>query len=259
MANNDESTTQDLRKALDLLKAGNSKAARPILVRLLKTHPELEQGWYMLSFTVQDSRKQIYALEQVLNLNPENEKARERLAKISGDAELEAEAQPAVDSSNLLDERMGSFGGSDNAAEESVSSEPDLETDQVTEIPPFKPPARPIEEEPITTPTDDYSFEEKPSRRRLLILLLLIVVVVGGSAVVYFGRNLISSDVVSPEGDETSAPVATPTEEPTERGVRQLAPTWTPTVTPLPTQTQTPTSTSTPLPTLAPITGVPET
>lgn len=263
MTKMDESSSEDLRKALELLKSGDVNAARPILVKLLKTHPELEQAWYMLSFTVQDKRKQIYALEQVLELNPENLKARQRLGKISGDDEQGDEGTQEADSGDLLSQRMGSLSVNEAVDESSELSEPDQE-EGVSERPPSKPTTRPVE--PIQAPISNYDDGEPPNRKRLLYILIVIVVVVGGIAALYFGRNILSSGGGTSEEIATSTPFEgpTPTETPTERRGGQLDPTWTPTVTPtptltpLPTATKTPTSTPTPTQTLD-ITEEPET
>jgi len=80
----DKKITNSLRQALDLIKSGKVKSARPILVEILKTNPDIEQAWYMLSFAVPNKERQIYALNQVLRINPGHEKARDRLAKLTG-------------------------------------------------------------------------------------------------------------------------------------------------------------------------------
>ena len=83
---------EKLRKALALLKEGKPKAAQPLLVSVLQEYPNTEQAWYALSYCVSDLKDQIYALEQVLRINPENEGASLRLNKFK--KQIAAQAAP---------------------------------------------------------------------------------------------------------------------------------------------------------------------
>jgi hypothetical protein len=74
-----------LRDALTLLRVGDIKAAQSILVEILNVDPNREQAWYMLSLTLQDKERQIYALQQALRLNPGNDKAQARLEMLLGE------------------------------------------------------------------------------------------------------------------------------------------------------------------------------
>jgi hypothetical protein len=78
----DQEIVNRLKKAAGLIKEGKQKNARSILVELLRDHPEVDQAWYMLSFTVPVLERQIYALEQALKANPNNDKALTRLLKL---------------------------------------------------------------------------------------------------------------------------------------------------------------------------------
>lgn len=93
----DQSIGAQLRVALKKLKAGKSQEARKILVEILKQDSEVEQAWYMLSFAVPNEERQVYALKQSLRVNPQNDKARDRYEKLTGEMYL---AQPSF-SENL--------------------------------------------------------------------------------------------------------------------------------------------------------------
>ena len=81
-----------LKNAADLLKAGNTKDARPIIIQVLRDEPENVQAWYMLSFAVPRQDKQIDALVQLLKIDPTNEKAKARLEKLGGTLPAESAA-----------------------------------------------------------------------------------------------------------------------------------------------------------------------
>ncbi|MEK6221953.1 MAG: hypothetical protein N2D54_06860 [Chloroflexota bacterium] len=81
----DSSHTNLLRQALDNIKSGKLQDARKILVELLREDSEIEQAWYMLSFSVPNLDRQVYALHQTLRINPKNQKAIERIKKLSGE------------------------------------------------------------------------------------------------------------------------------------------------------------------------------
>ncbi len=69
-----------LQYAGNLLRSGDIQAAQSILVRYLNADPNCAQGWFLLSFTLQEADHKIYALRRSLHLNPEFKEAKERLA-----------------------------------------------------------------------------------------------------------------------------------------------------------------------------------
>ena len=79
-----EDLTTTLKQAVDLLKGGQTQEAREILTAFLKSQPNSDQGWFLLSFTVVDPKQQIYCLQRALKLNPNNAHARNRFSKIQG-------------------------------------------------------------------------------------------------------------------------------------------------------------------------------
>ncbi|MBX3045374.1 MAG: hypothetical protein KF698_00095 [Anaerolineales bacterium] len=66
-----------------LLKAGQRQQALVLLSRALKANPDYTEGWWLLSFATDEHSKQVYALQRVLTLSPNNPKAFERLAALS--------------------------------------------------------------------------------------------------------------------------------------------------------------------------------
>jgi len=72
-----------LSEADDFLKAGDTQSAAAILKDILKTSPEEEEAWYLLSFAVLTRREQIVLLRQALRTNPNHTHAKDRLAKLT--------------------------------------------------------------------------------------------------------------------------------------------------------------------------------
>ena len=70
---------EELRQAANLIRTGRSAEARPVLARYVQLHPDSEQGWLLLSMVLRERAQQIDCLERVLQINPSNGLARERL------------------------------------------------------------------------------------------------------------------------------------------------------------------------------------
>lgn len=78
-------TGQDLlRQAQIYLKKGNNSQAINILALHLKDHPDSVEGWWLLSFAVPDTKRQIDCLQRILQLRPSNVQARERMDMLQG-------------------------------------------------------------------------------------------------------------------------------------------------------------------------------
>lgn len=65
-----------------------------MLSRALKADPDFTEGWWLLSFAVEERSKQIYALQRALELSPNNPKVLERLAALS--PQQARQQQPAL-------------------------------------------------------------------------------------------------------------------------------------------------------------------
>ena len=76
----DANTKQALVNAINLIKAGKNQEAVPILAGLLKTEPNLVQGWYLLGLAVDSHDRKLKAFRQALKLDPTHAKAFEQLA-----------------------------------------------------------------------------------------------------------------------------------------------------------------------------------
>lgn len=86
-------TTHQLKEAATFLRVYNMQEARSILIDLLKDDPDLEHAWYLLSLTTSDIERQKFALSQVLRINPENNKAMQKMNKLVADYRYETGPQ----------------------------------------------------------------------------------------------------------------------------------------------------------------------
>ncbi|MBN2502553.1 MAG: hypothetical protein JXB38_17360 [Anaerolineales bacterium] len=260
---------RELTQAYQLLREGKHKEARPILVRVLKDAPDNEQAWLLLSVAVSDRRRQVYALQQVLRVNPENEKALARLQKIqSGEIEKAEEASPednfeaTEDDASLLEKRI--FGWDEGYQESEQVSEGESQPEAQTAVPatmavPTQPTAEPqfeVESETKPKPRARFNIAERleflKSPRTKKILTRVGIGVGGVIGIIIIGIILLNS--IGGGGDGISIAsifLGTATPSPTI-GFRQLPPTYTPTVTIMPTETWVPTPTPTLTPTITP-------
>jgi peroxiredoxin len=71
-----------LRYAESLLREGDRRAARPVLLDFVQQYPRSARGWWMLSLAVTDQRQQIDCMERVLDIDPGYAPARARLEKL---------------------------------------------------------------------------------------------------------------------------------------------------------------------------------
>ncbi len=75
-----------IQQGMAAVKAGNKAQARDILTKAVELDDQSEQGWLWLSACVDTIEEQQICLENVLELNPANEKARKGLAAIAKQA-----------------------------------------------------------------------------------------------------------------------------------------------------------------------------
>jgi hypothetical protein len=66
----------ELQKAVELLTAGDTLAARRLLNEIVKNEPDNEQAWLWLASAVTDETRRRECLEQVTRINPDNQAAR---------------------------------------------------------------------------------------------------------------------------------------------------------------------------------------
>ncbi len=77
---------EGLLKGIALAKAGNVLEARHILSRFVRANPQSVRGWLWLAGVVETKKQQLYCLEQVLQLNPQDDVCRQILARLRSDA-----------------------------------------------------------------------------------------------------------------------------------------------------------------------------
>jgi flagellar basal body-associated protein FliL len=101
-----------LAQVYQFIQSGQASAARPVLARYLREHPDSPEGWYLLSQVLTDPGKQIESLHKALELKPDFEPARKKLDELTRPAEgfgdlpdLDAiqwpETQPEGDTSDV--------------------------------------------------------------------------------------------------------------------------------------------------------------
>jgi len=180
-----------LKEAAALIRQGNTKSARQIIISVLREDQDNFQAWYMLSFAVPVEDKQIEAVQRALLISPDNPKALERLKKLGGEplppnTEIPREAppekkvepfilekaapppQPVVPDDELLASRL--FGATDEEpqesepeVEEALLSEPEQELTPEETLQALK---QAVNQEPVTEQEIDFGevVDEPPLR-----------------------------------------------------------------------------------------------
>jgi hypothetical protein len=90
----------DLQEAINSIKTGDKKHGYRLLVEVIKNNPpreEAELAWLWMSVAVSSLEKKRQSLETVLKINPDNEVARKRLAKLDSSMQ---KTEPAPDQEN---------------------------------------------------------------------------------------------------------------------------------------------------------------
>ncbi|GAB4409405.1 MAG: hypothetical protein Kow00106_02880 [Anaerolineae bacterium] len=89
---------QRIQRALKALRAGHKDEARSILLSVVDEQEDNERAWLYLSAAVETLEEQQICLENVLSINPTNEKARQGLERVNkalrGRRSAEEPAQP---------------------------------------------------------------------------------------------------------------------------------------------------------------------
>src|SRR5690242_10916977 len=76
------SSTEDLQKAIQAARAGRKIEARNLLLQLVDVEPRNEMAWMWLAGLVDSLEDRIIACENILTINPANEKVRAYLTKL---------------------------------------------------------------------------------------------------------------------------------------------------------------------------------
>jgi len=83
-----------IQSAVELAKKGDRQGATRILSQVLQQNPKNARAWYLLSQVVDDPKKKISCLVKVLEIDPGNTQAIDRLNKLKQPAEPMPEIQP---------------------------------------------------------------------------------------------------------------------------------------------------------------------
>src|SRR5512140_930687 len=76
------SSAQVLQRAVQAARAGRKIEARDLLIELVEREPQNEMAWMWLSGLVDSLEDRIIACENVLTINPANDKVRDYLADL---------------------------------------------------------------------------------------------------------------------------------------------------------------------------------
>lgn len=82
------STSDQLQQAYRLIRDGNKTQAAAMLVPIVRAEPNNADAWWLLANAVTNADQQRRALEQVLRLRPNDEKARRMLDRMGGSASV---------------------------------------------------------------------------------------------------------------------------------------------------------------------------
>lgn len=83
---------EKLSRAIQLIKEGNKQNAGEILLELVNDEPNNELAWLWLSSCYDNEKKKLFSLSKVLEINPNNEKARiayQKLTTLVSEPDLE--------------------------------------------------------------------------------------------------------------------------------------------------------------------------
>jgi hypothetical protein len=72
-----------LSQAVKLIKLGKKKDALPLLIEIIRDNPDDANAWSWLYACVDTNEQKKYCLEQVLRINPNNQKIRDALDKLN--------------------------------------------------------------------------------------------------------------------------------------------------------------------------------
>lgn len=84
-------SSEKLQKAIALIKSGDKKSGKNLLVDIVNSDPKNETAWLWLASVVSQD-KQIFCLEKVININPNNAQAKQYLEKIKANEKIQSNA-----------------------------------------------------------------------------------------------------------------------------------------------------------------------
>ncbi|MHC1740133.1 MAG: hypothetical protein AB9897_03365 [Anaerolineaceae bacterium] len=94
--------SEKLTAAIQLIKSGNKSAALPLLKEYVFDNPDDANGWSWLYLCVEKIDQKIYCLQQVLRINPTNQKAQDALEKLENhNLSISEQAQQSSQQPNI--------------------------------------------------------------------------------------------------------------------------------------------------------------
>jgi tetratricopeptide (TPR) repeat protein len=242
----------DLKRAADSIRAGDYGTARLILIETLRLHPNSEDGWLLLSYALEDTDEKLRCLDRVLHINPDNQLAQHRIAKLAPSRPIaSAEVPQPVEEEAPLARLARAMGDEPVLPRAMHTMGRDVAQPEV--------PAS--EEEAQAELTPEERAEKRKARNKVLAIgggVVLFFVVLAGGLYVTFGLidRARATGAALPETDVPATSTAAATSAPTETaaGGFELPPEWTATPSRTPTNppTATPTNTATVSPTPIP-------
>ncbi|MDX1599913.1 MAG: hypothetical protein R3191_00205 [Anaerolineales bacterium] len=208
----------ELQRAADLIRSGEKRAARELLVEFLRANPQSAPGWYLLSFTVPDRGKQRECLERALRLNPDMTRAKERLQGLTPDS----------DESGLVPQGVRRRVTGDRRRREAAQPSKGVTRSQTLGL-------------------------NLSTRAKLGIGIGAVLFVLAGAAGAFVFIRSLTGRMSSQREAAATAAAATLSARQTAGAAIALPPTWTPTATPPPSATPTPSPTPSLTPTPSPI------
>jgi hypothetical protein len=215
----EQNLSESIKQALELIRAGKMDAARPILLEILRQDESIEQAWFLLSYTLPTGEKQEFALNQALSINPEFDRARDRLDEVRQET---AQMHPEIEEKSSLATDVFQ---DEDSIDEMIPDPPKLE-----DFPEDRNFDRSVDEDPgkenAPFPQETFlggeNFEEEGKKRGVsrkslaiagLIILFLIILVLASFPGIMTNIFGLDQSVVEPT---------------LIRGFRTLPPTWTP-------------------------------
>ena len=82
--------TKRLQQGIDLANSGNQGLARTVFLQLTQNEPENEMGWLWLASVANNDRERLSCLQQVLRINPKNQRALQDIRTLQSSASTAA-------------------------------------------------------------------------------------------------------------------------------------------------------------------------
>ncbi len=243
----------DLKRAAESIRAGDYGTARLILIETLRLYPNSEDGWLLLSYALEDTEEKLRCLERVLHINPDNQLAHHRIAKLAPSRPIpSAEGPEPVEEEEAPLARLARAMGDEPALPRAMHT---MGRDVV------QPEVPSSAEEAVDEISPEERAEKRKARKKVLAIaggVFLFFAVLAGGLYVTFGLidRARATGAALPDTDVPATSTAAPTQAPTETqaGGFELPPEWTatpsrtPTSPPTPTPTNTATVSPTPIP-----------